>query len=308
MELKVVYGVIAVISLILIAGYMMLIQKRNRWFVMLFISVAVVNCGYFALSAAGSLGGALMANRLAYFGSVFLPLCMLMLVMEVCHINKTKGITIAAVAISIIVFLIAASGGITDWYYSSVSVEYIGNTAHLVKTYGPLHNVYYLYLLAYLAIMVGIILHTYFSKKTIDYKHAIFLTCVVLANEAVWLVEQFIREDFEFLSISYIITEVFMLFLYMMLQEHDAAREKIAEAARIKLMTPEEFIADKPELQILTGREKDVLKYILEDAKRSEIAEKLNVSENTIKKHTNSIYNKLKVADRRELFAKLEYR
>ncbi|MBR2619947.1 MAG: hypothetical protein IKC98_03850, partial [Firmicutes bacterium] len=192
MELKILYGIIAGISLILIVGYMMLIKKRNNWFVMLFISVFIVNTGYFALSVAGSLEGALWGNRLSYFGSAFLPLCMLMIIMEVCKISRPKWLVSIACAMSLIVFLIAASGGITDWYYESVSVVFIEGTAKLLKVYGPLHNIYYLYLLLYLCTMVGMILFTYYKKKAINYKHAIFLTCIVLANECVWLVEQLV--------------------------------------------------------------------------------------------------------------------
>lgn len=307
MALKILYGIIAVISLILIIGYMTLIKKRNPWFVMLFISVFVVNTGYFALSVAGSLNGALWANRLSYFGSVFLPLCMLMIIMEVCRINRPKWLVSAACVVSVIVFLIAASGGITDWYYESVSITFIDGTAKLLKDYGPLHNVYYLYLLLYLCTMVGMILFTYYKKKAINYKHAIFLTCVVLANECVWLVEQLVRIDFEFLSISYITTEMFLLFLYAMIQEVELAKGS-AKGAFVKFKTSEEVMENVPEIQNLTGREKEVLKLILEDAKRKDIADALCVSENTIKKHTANIFAKLGVVNRKELYAKLDYR
>ena len=305
MILKIIYGIIAVISLLLIFGYSRAIRDKNNWFILLFISVFVVNLGYFAISIAGSLDAALWGNRLSYLGSVFLPLCMLMIVMDVCKITNLRWIITMLCTVSIIVFLIAASGGYTNWYYESVSVEYIEGTAKLLKEYGPLHNIYYVYLLSYLIAMVAMIITTYIKKKAIDYKHTIFLTCVVLANECVWLVEQLIRVDFEFLSISYIITEVFMLFLYTMVQE-----TAVSEDSEYMYITidPQTLIATVPELQVLTDREKDVLKLILEDAKRKDIAETLCVSENTIKKHTANIFTKIGVESRKELYSKLNYR
>lgn len=305
MILKIIYGIIVVISLLLIFGYEKAIRDKSKWFVLLFISVFVVNSGYFAISIAGSLDAVLWANRLSYLGSVFLPLCMLMIVMDVCKMARPKWVITMLCSISIIVFLIAASGGYTDWYYASVSVEYIDGTAKLIKEYGPLHNIYYVYLLSYLITMVVMIMITYHKKKVIDYRHTVFLTCVVVANECVWLVEQLIRVDFEFLSISYIITEVFMLFLYAMVQESAALKER--QAIR-EAMTPGYLIATVPELQVLTGREKEVLKLILEDAKRKDIAEALCVSENTIKKHTANIFTKMGVVNRKELYSKLDYR
>ena len=50
---------------------------RGFWYMLLFTSVLVVNVGYYALSVSDSLNSALMANRVAYLGSVFLPLSML---------------------------------------------------------------------------------------------------------------------------------------------------------------------------------------------------------------------------------------
>ena len=60
-----------------------------------------------------------------------------------------------------------------------------------------------------------------------------------------------------------------------------------------------------PQLAELTQREMDVLKLLLENKKRKEIAEELFVTENTVKKHTAHIYEKLEIADRSELLLKL---
>ena len=67
------------------------------------------------------------------------------------------------------------------------------------------------------------------------------------------------------------------------------------------VMTVEEW----PELKQLSSRERDVLDKILEEKKRREIAEELFITENTVKKHTTSIFAKLGVANRGELFEKI---
>ncbi|MDO4745403.1 MAG: LuxR C-terminal-related transcriptional regulator [Bacillota bacterium] len=310
MYLKVIYGIIAIISLILIAGYYIFIKKKNVWFMLLYISVFIVNAGYFALASTGSLNEALMANRISYLGSVLLPLCMLMIIMDVCKCEKKKAVLIVAICVSAVVFLIAASQGYCDWYYEHVILVSINGASRLLKVYGPLHNVYYVYLFTYLIAMVCIILFAYIRKKAIDYKRAIFLTLIVTGNIFVWLIEQLIDMDFEFLSISYIVTEIFLLFMYMVLQDIEKIKRSgggnVSPDGRI--MSLEEIIESNPELSNLTGREKEVLKLILEDVKRKDIADRLSVSENTIKKHTANIFSKLEVASRKELYDKIEYR
>ena len=72
-----VYGIMAVLSLFLLAGCMALVKKNRSWFLLLFSSVAVVNLGYALLSASTGLSMALWANRVAYLGSVCLAPAML---------------------------------------------------------------------------------------------------------------------------------------------------------------------------------------------------------------------------------------
>lgn len=308
MEIKIIYGIAAAISLILIAGYCYLIRKRELWFVLLYVSVFVVNVGYFALSISGTLEEALLANRIAYLGSVFLPLCMLMIILDVCRMERSRWIMSVLIVVSVAVFLLAASGGYCEWYYKDVTLAFVDGAARLVKEYGPLHRVYYVYLFAYLMIMVVAILHAHGRKKVFDFKHAVLLVCVVMGNIGIWFIEQMIDVDFEFLSISYIITELFLLFLYDLLQDHGLLEKTTAPPVDEGGMDFEGILEKNPVLQTLTARELEVLKLILEDRKRKEMAEELNVTEHTVKKHTAHIFSKLEVSDRKELYRKIGYR
>lgn len=310
MVIKLLYGLAAIISLFLIIGYCKLIKKKDVWFVLLFTSVLIVNAGYLTLSLSQTIGEALLANRLAYLGSVFLPLCMLMIIMNVCRINYAKWVTYLLFAVAAIVFLIAASGGYTDWYYADVSITFVDGAAKLVKEYGPLHNVYYIYLFTYLAIMAGSIVYATIRKHIFNWKHATLLLCATFGNIMIWLIEQMIKGDFEFLSISYIVTELFLLFLYGILQDHGIIDDLGIDHRVFKIIQDDGIDVEKlvdlhPELKELTAREMEVLIPILEDKKRKDIADELSVTEHTIKKHTAHIFAKMEVANRKELFEKL---
>ena len=56
----------------------------------------------------------------------------------------------------------------------------------------------------------------------------------------------------------------------------------------------------------ITEREKDVLEKLLANKQRKEIADELFITESTVKKHTGSIFAKLDVTNRFELYAKLK--
>lgn len=293
-SLPLIYGVVAFLSLLLLLGYGLFYRRKEPWFLVLFASVVVTNFGYFVLSVSGTLGEAMLANRIAYLGSVCLPLCMLMIILNLCDLQPHKLITGMLIGISALVFLLAASGGYLQLYYKEVSMEIVDGAAKLHKVYGPLHSVYFIYLFAYLAAMVGVIIYAAVKKQGRLRGFAPIVCTVALLNMSVWFVEQQINWDFEFLSVSYIASELLLLLLHNILPEREMQTKDVSDPYLVC-----------PQLAELTKREMDVLKLILENKKRKEIAEELFVTENTVKKHTAHIYEKLEVCDRSELLLKL---
>ena len=308
LNISFIYGSDTVLALLLACGYCALVKKKEMYLVWLHFSVFVANVGYFALSISKTVEEALLANRLAYLGCVFLPLFMLMTIMKVCKVKCGMPARVGLIAVSSVVFLVAASQGYLNIYYKEVSLVFVNGMAKLQKVYGPLHNLYYVYLFAYFIAMLGVIVYALHKKKIASYKHAGLLVVVVFFNIAIWLVEQFINWDFEFLSISYIVSELLLLFLYGMIQDYEIAMEnKNEQADEItwgEIDMPS--IKDKyPVVNQLSNRELDVFRGLLEDKKRKEIAEELCITENTVKKHISSIFAKLEVSTRKELLEKI---
>ncbi len=144
-------------------------------------------------------------------------------------------------------------------------------------------------------------------------KHDVLLFCAVLGNILIWLVEQWLDLEFEFLSVSYILSGLLLLFIYGMLQDYGVALGDAVclfnEAKEDEGIDIEKLITIYPELADLTAREIEVLKLLLEDKlKRKEMADELSVTEHTIKKHTAHIFTKMKVSTRKELREKLRIR
>lgn len=240
--------------------------------------------------------------------------------------------------ISSFVFLVAASPGYLDIYYEKVSLLTKNGVSFLDKTYGEWHNLYLFYLIAYFGIMVASIVYATIKKSVESNLHAIFLAGAVLVNIGVWLLGQVIHTDFEFLSISYIITEFFMLCLSMTRQEQDltmVVRNDIEEKDEIasednkyivsqmdventimENQTPEtedvevvdESLTEQQEhfldsIDKLTPTEKKIYDLYLQSKTTKDIMGILSITENTLKYHNKNIYGKLGVSSRKQLVA-----
>ncbi|MBQ4602437.1 MAG: hypothetical protein IJB24_06190 [Clostridia bacterium] len=305
-SMSVIYAATVFLSLILLVGYCVLVKQKDKWFYLLFSSVLVVNMGYFALSAAKTLEWALHANRLAYLGSVFLPLAMLMIIIHVCGVKCCRLAGWAFFGISIVVFLIAASPGYLDIYYKSVTLETVNGITVLNKEYGSFHVVYLVYLMAHFTAMIAIIVYSAVTKKLKSPSHAAVLLVAVGCNIGIWLLEQLVKIDFEFLSVSYIVTELFLIALYLMIQElkkQEFVDPAIVTAPAVNEITEseEDYSYFESQLCKLTPTERNVYELYVEGKGTKDVLEILNIKENTLKYHNKNIYSKLGVSSRKQL-------
>lgn len=311
------YAVMAFMAVILLVGYIALVHKKEPWLLLLYVCVTVVNTGYFLISIAKTLEFAIFANDFAYFGSVFLSMSMLLTIIKLCGFEIKKSLLISLIAIGGVMFAIIATSGILPWYYEEVSLVFVDGAAKLKKVYGVLHPTYLIYLLAYFVAMVACIVQSLRKKMIASQKYAALLAAIVFGNIAVWFVEKFIPWDFEFLSVSYLFSEIILLGLYWMMQDYvrsdlippPANEPTRAYALDIATMPMDEKIqrvlSTMTPGEMLATREREILELILANKKRKEIADELCLSENTIKTYTRTLYGKLGVSSREELYALL---
>ena len=306
-DLSVIYGVTALLSLILLVGCCLVNKKQNPWFLLLFTSLLVVNTGYFLLSVSQNLSQALHANRLSYLGSVFLPLSMWMCILRVTRISYPKWLPPVLLALGGVMFLIAGSPGILDLYYKEVTFLRVEGVAVLQKVYGPLHPLYLVYLLGYFTAMVVAIIHATLADKILSTAYAIVLAIAVFVNIGVWLVEQIIDNIFEFLSVSYIISELFLLGLHLFMTEQENRNPlPVSPAPAVPPepadpISPEAIAQFTQGLSQLTPKERELYDCYTSGMTTAEIMERLNIKENTLKFHNKNLYGKLGVSSRKQL-------
>ena len=309
------YAICFIAAVGLLIAYLVMVKHKEFWLTMLYISIAVVNLGYLLISLANTVGFALFANDVAYLGSVFLSAFMFLTIVRLCGFEIKKAHVITCVSVGVLMFAVIASSPMLPLYYKSVDIEMIDGAAKLVKEYGVLHPVYLVYLLGYFAAMIGTIIHSVRKKKIAKPKLAGFLAAVVFSNLLLWLFEKLVSWEYEFLSVTYIASELLLLLVYWMLQDY-------VHKSDIPVFTPAEEerfgidIAAMPiEVKIgkvlswlkdgetLAPREREVLELILQYKKRREIAEIMYVSESSVKLYTRTLYSKLGVTCREELYA-----
>ena len=319
-NMALVYGAVAVMSVLLLFCYLLWEKKKERRFGFLFACVATVNVGYFMQAISDTLAGAMMANRISYLGAAYSMLVMLLIITDVCQIRRRKWLGRLLFGISTAAFLLAASGDWLGLYYEAVSIETVNGMTRLIKDYGPLHCLYPIYLLSYFALMVTVILYAAKKGKLASPKYAVFLVAVALCNLMVWAVEQFIDVNFEFLSVSYIVTEVMLLLIYSMLRDYGIVQPcgTIVSVQMLNQLNTRYIAGQLPpnmeelfrsfaqKAKTLTSAERRILNYYVDGYETADIPDLAFISIHTVKKHNRSIYQKLEVSSRDELMLYIE--
>lgn len=318
-NMAIIYIATAILSLLVLIAYCYMMPKKDMWFLLLFGSILVVNIGYLSLAISKTLEEALLANRISYLGSVFLPMAMMMIILNVIQIKVPKCLPCFLFIIGIAVFLFAASPGYLNIYYREVSIESIHGITVLKKVYGPWHNLYPVYLLTYFASMIGVIIRSVSTKKLSSLNHAVILAIAVFVNIGVWLIEQLISIDFEFLSVSYIISELFLFGLHIAMTENERLKKLVMIQDEVAIESKSEqtlfspdFQKETPEneelrkdfftnLSTLTKTERMIFDFYVEGKTTKEVLTELSITENTLKFHNKNIYSKFNVPSRKKL-------
>ena len=320
-NLTMVYGAVAALSILILIGYLLWEKEKERNFIFLIGSVAIVNTGYFLLAAAHSLPMARFANGVSYFGAAYSMLAMLFIISDVCQMKRRKWLRGVFIGISTAAFLLAASGDWLGLYYRSVDIVSVNGMTKLVKDYGPLHILYTIYLFSYVLIMIAVIQYAARKRRLASFKYTILLLVAVLLNIGVWTVEQCFAEEFEFLSVSYVVSEMVLLLLQSMLRDYGIVQpgggllsvqmltqlntQKINPGALPPGME-DMFQAFAEKVKTLSSAERRILNYYVDGHDTVEIPELAFISIHTVKKHNHSIYQKLGVASRDELMLYIE--
>lgn len=202
---------VSLIQLILLVG---LYSKRiSVYYILTFVSVLITNFGYMQLVNAESLQTALFANQVSYLGSCFTPILFLLCQADLCKVKLSRMVQILLWSMSIVIFALVSSIGVLDVYYKSVELVIVDGTTNLVKEYGPLHNLYPVYILITFAVGVSCVVKAITSKKDVPYTTSVLLLITMFVAITGYFCKGVMHFVYEVNPITYNITLFIVLIL-----------------------------------------------------------------------------------------------
>ena len=214
-----------------IAALMMLVfilrWRKNASFeyMFTFALVPVVNLGYSWLAHSTSLGEALIANKLTYIGGCFLHLFLLFGIISLCNIKLSTWVRTGIVFIAFLMYGGVLTMGKNGFFYKSVDFKIENGVGSLVKEYGPLHTVFYVYMITIMALGVGVLIYAMLFRPDTSVRNLYVLIVLDVISVTVFFgsraISKSIGIDVEVMPAFYILAEIVFLLLFRRIKLYD---------------------------------------------------------------------------------------
>lgn len=198
--------------------------KQNGPYPSLFYFVFVTCVGHLFLALSTTPEEIILANKMNYVGSAFLPMFTFVAILQVCNVQFPHWARIALLVLSFVVFGLSATVGFSDIYYTSIEyVKYMG-VGNYVAEYGPGHAVFNFMLVCFAAANIGLIIYAFAKKKNVSYKSLIALSLIELASVLSFVIARFVGTDTLVMPAVYVFDQFALLYICYRVRRYDIAQ------------------------------------------------------------------------------------
>ena len=208
------YGILFLISVLLTAWYL-LIWHRNfdTNITMVFVLVPIACLGYFFFSRSRGLGEALAYQRVIYLSGCYLSLFIFLSILDICKIRINRWLRMGLFLMSTVIYASVLTIGIRPWYYKKVSFVMTGAGPVLRKTYGFMHTVYYVEILAFFAAGLWVIFRSWKKRRQVPRSLLLLVVFPESLSVAMFLIVKILQAPFDVYPVGYVLALVLYLII-----------------------------------------------------------------------------------------------
>ncbi len=208
------YGILFLISVLLTAWYL-LIWHRNfdTNITMVFVLVPIACLGYFFFSRSRGLGEALAYQRVIYLSGCYLSLFIFLSILDICKIRINRWLRMGLFLMSTVIYASVLTIGIRPWYYKKVSFVMTGAGPVLRKSYGFMHTVYYVEILAFFAAGLWVIFRSWKKRRQVPRSLLLLVVFPESLSVAMFLIVKILQAPFDVYPVGYVLALVLYLII-----------------------------------------------------------------------------------------------
>ncbi len=175
---------------------------------LIFAFIPVVNLGYLLEGLATDTFAYLNALKITYIGGCFLTLFILFCILNLCKFKTPRWVKLVLFLTSSTLFIGTLTSGYYPLFYKEFNFEMIDGVQNITKTYGPLHNIFYVLIISYLALGLVIILYSRFKMRQVPRTVLNLLIIPNLICVISYFVVKLIKSPLELIPLGYVLAQI----------------------------------------------------------------------------------------------------
>lgn len=191
------YFICFIVSLLILLWAVAINENMRINQILLIVITAIGNGGYYALAVSNGLENAILANKLTYLIGIFSPMLILFNICQVCKIKIRHWLVVALYTVQMLLYLGVCSIGKYDFFYKTVEFHKGSGGAYLTKTYGPLHSIYIVTLVLYLAVSIVVSAYSFQKKNKVSSQDIDILILASILIVGAYMLERVIHLNVE---------------------------------------------------------------------------------------------------------------
>ena len=196
-------------------------RPLNSYFTAFFFSIILADFGHLFLALSTTIEGAIVANKVCYLGSCFLPLFLFLLICRLCSFNIANWVKILLFLYSSLVFALSCTVGFSDIFYESVRYVVLNGFGSYMPTYGPAHMLWNFLLYAYVVSYIVVIVVAAKKKRNVSYKTLIAIASLAFFSIGTFVVARYMENDTLLMPLVYLVDELALLYICALVKMHD---------------------------------------------------------------------------------------
>lgn len=196
-------------------------SKQNGHYSLLFFSVFISCLGHLMLALSSGRDEAVLANKMIYAGTIFLPLFTFDASLSVCKIRIPAWTHDLFMLVVFIIFGMSLTVGFNDFYYKSIEYIQIEGAGNYTAEYGIGHAIFNCLMVGYVVCNVSLIAYAFLKKKNVSFNSLIALSLIEIVSILSFFTSRFFEYDTLIMPAVYVFAQFALLYICFRVKRYD---------------------------------------------------------------------------------------
>lgn len=196
-------------------------KQLNVYVAAIFFFITVASFGHLSVALSTTLDGVITANKVCYFGSCFLPMFMLLYVLQVCNVRFPLWAKCSLGVFCATVFALSCTIGFSDIYYESVEYASVDGIGGYAPVYGPTHFLWNTLLVGFVVGNCAALVYAAFYKRNVSYRKLFLMVLLSAFTIVSFVFARWVNRDSLLMPLIYVIDEVFLIYICLQVKMYD---------------------------------------------------------------------------------------